>query len=192
MQTITPTRRSTTLAARGHGSCTHSCVYSPPLCVTMACRCNEVGYFQDAAPANHPTLVSRLDQPSSDEVIPLSEPLSYQTDPSLQRQCEWMFPAAFSSPPVPPVQNTNKAYGGWDMSVPRLFFATAHSALYVSLYTLNSCADRFGLIRRPLARRDDGGGGRHAAAHQRSANRHERRFPLLRPHYSERRRRRDR
>ncbi|KAI0029922.1 serine carboxypeptidase S28-domain-containing protein [Vararia minispora EC-137] len=69
--------------------------------------CNEVGYFQDAAPAGHPTLVSHLDQPSSDE-----------------RQCEWMFPAAFATPPVPPVQKTNAAYGGWDMSVPRLFFAT--------------------------------------------------------------------
>jgi len=69
--------------------------------------CNEVGYFQDAAPTGHPTLVSRLDQPSSDE-----------------RQCEWMFPQAFASPPVPPVQKTNAAYGGFNISVPRLFFAT--------------------------------------------------------------------
>ncbi|KZV70719.1 hypothetical protein PENSPDRAFT_578945 [Peniophora sp. CONT] len=74
--------------------------------------CNEVGYFQDAAPADHVTLVSRLDQPSSDE-----------------RQCEWMFPEAFSSPPVPDVEKTNAAYGGWDMKLPRVFFATAHRNL---------------------------------------------------------------
>ncbi|KAI0029923.1 serine carboxypeptidase S28-domain-containing protein [Vararia minispora EC-137] len=68
--------------------------------------CNEVGYFRDAAPAHLPTLVSRLVQPRRDE-----------------RQCQWMFPVAFASPPTPSAEETNTAYGGWDMSVPRLFFA---------------------------------------------------------------------
>lgn len=31
-------------------------------------RCNEVGFFQDGAPSYWPTLVTRLVQPSSDEV----------------------------------------------------------------------------------------------------------------------------
>jgi hypothetical protein len=43
-------------------------------------------------------------------------------------------PEAFTSPPVPLVENTNKAYGGWDMAVPRLFFATAHS-MFIFPYT---------------------------------------------------------
>lgn len=34
--------------------------------------CNEVGYFQDAAPLGVPSLVSRLVQPSADLVSPIS------------------------------------------------------------------------------------------------------------------------
>ncbi|KAI0047352.1 peptidase S28 [Auriscalpium vulgare] len=68
--------------------------------------CNEVGFFQDGAPEGQPTLVSRLDQPSSDE-----------------RQCQMFFPEAFSTPTVPNVDATNKAYDGWNLHVDRLFIA---------------------------------------------------------------------
>ncbi|TFY82708.1 hypothetical protein EWM64_g1304 [Hericium alpestre] len=69
--------------------------------------CNEVGFFQDTAPAGTPSLVSSLVQPSGDE-----------------RQCVMMFPEAFSSPPVPDVGKTNNAYGGWNAQAERLFYAT--------------------------------------------------------------------
>ncbi|KAA1473364.1 peptidase S28 [Dentipellis sp. KUC8613] len=70
--------------------------------------CNEVGFFQDSAPAGTPSLVSNLVLPSGDE-----------------RQCEMMFPEAFSSPPVPNVDKTNTAYGGWNAHADRLFYANA-------------------------------------------------------------------
>ncbi|THH05021.1 hypothetical protein EW146_g10013 [Bondarzewia mesenterica] len=66
--------------------------------------CNEVGFFQDSAPVNRPTLVSRLVQPIGDE-----------------RQCVQMFPGAFNSPSVPKADQTNAAYGGWNATVDRLF-----------------------------------------------------------------------
>ncbi|TFY55378.1 hypothetical protein EVG20_g9336 [Dentipellis fragilis] len=68
--------------------------------------CNEVGFFQDSAPVGTPSLVSRIVLPSGDE-----------------RQCEMMFPEAFSSPAVPNVGQTNKAYGGWSAHADRLFYA---------------------------------------------------------------------
>ncbi|KZV68144.1 peptidase S28 [Peniophora sp. CONT] len=68
--------------------------------------CNQFGFFQDSPPTGQTTLVSRLVQPSADET-----------------KCQWTFPAAFSSPPVPNVQQTNSMYGGWDMKVDRVFFA---------------------------------------------------------------------
>ncbi|KAA1477306.1 hypothetical protein DENSPDRAFT_933642 [Dentipellis sp. KUC8613] len=68
--------------------------------------CNEVGFFQDSAPVGTPSLVSRIVLPSGDE-----------------RQCEMMFPEAFSSPAVPNVGKTNKAYGGWSAHAERLFYA---------------------------------------------------------------------
>ncbi|KAI0065739.1 peptidase S28, partial [Artomyces pyxidatus] len=68
--------------------------------------CNEMGFFQDAAPAGHPSLVSSLVRASGAE-----------------RQCQMMFPAAFSSPPTPNVQKTNAAYDGWNLQVKRMFFA---------------------------------------------------------------------
>ncbi|THH17760.1 hypothetical protein EW146_g3119 [Bondarzewia mesenterica] len=79
--------------------------------------CNEVGFFQDAAPKGHPTIVSRLVQPAGDEARSCS-PLFF-----FRRQCELMFPAAFSKPPVPDVQKTNEAYDGWNLRVDHLFFA---------------------------------------------------------------------
>ncbi|KAI0293151.1 peptidase S28 [Multifurca ochricompacta] len=69
--------------------------------------CNQMGFLQESAPSGHPTLVSRLIQPIYDE-----------------RQCQQMFPAAFSSPPVPDVEKTNNAYGGFYLKADRLFTAT--------------------------------------------------------------------
>ncbi|KAH9855013.1 peptidase S28 [Lenzites betulinus] len=74
--------------------------------------CNEMGFYQDAAPLSHPTLVSRLLQPAYDE-----------------RMCAYYFPEAFahlSRPPVPNVAATNKAYDGWFVQVDHLFFANGH------------------------------------------------------------------
>jgi hypothetical protein len=34
-----------------------------------------------------------------------------------------MFPEAFTSPPEPPTAETNAMYAGWNVNVPRLFFA---------------------------------------------------------------------
>ena len=68
--------------------------------------CNEVGFFQDGAPEGTPTLASRLVQPAYDE-----------------RQCTYWFPQAFPKPHGPDVDAVNKAYGGWDVNIERLFFA---------------------------------------------------------------------
>lgn len=40
-----------------------------------------------------------------------------------QRQCANMFPQAFSSPPQPTTAKTNAKYDGWNVDIPRLFFA---------------------------------------------------------------------
>ncbi|KAF9267547.1 peptidase S28 [Marasmius fiardii PR-910] len=70
--------------------------------------CNQVGYLQDGAPNNVPTLVTRLVQPSYD-----------------LRQCQWMFPDVFSAPPDMDggVKQTNAKYHGWNLQVDKLFFA---------------------------------------------------------------------
>ncbi|KAJ8495908.1 hypothetical protein ONZ45_g12655 [Pleurotus djamor] len=69
--------------------------------------CNEVGYLQDGAPSNSPTIVTRLVQPAAD-----------------LRQCAMMFPKAFPrAPKTIPVQRVNTKYRGWDVKVDRLFFA---------------------------------------------------------------------
>ncbi|KAI0310241.1 peptidase S28 [Amylostereum chailletii] len=70
--------------------------------------CNEVGFLQDTAPDDQPSLVSRIVTVAGD-----------------QRQCQLMFPKAFPTPPVAKVDVTNAAYGGWNISVDRLFFANA-------------------------------------------------------------------
>ncbi|TFY59436.1 hypothetical protein EVG20_g7795 [Dentipellis fragilis] len=67
--------------------------------------CNEMGFFQDAAPAGMPSIVSQLIQPVA-------------SDMACSLLCH-----AFASPPVPNVQKTNEAYHGWDVKVDRLFFA---------------------------------------------------------------------
>jgi hypothetical protein len=40
-----------------------------------------------------------------------------------QRQCVNMFPEAFAYPPQPTTEETNTMYAGWDVDIPRLFFA---------------------------------------------------------------------
>ncbi|PPQ79519.1 hypothetical protein CVT25_003401 [Psilocybe cyanescens] len=68
--------------------------------------CNEVGYLQEGAPNNRPTLVTRLVQPAYD-----------------LRQCQQMFPAAFPRPPIPNTILTNIKYRGWNVRIKNLFFA---------------------------------------------------------------------
>ncbi|KDR84025.1 hypothetical protein GALMADRAFT_54306 [Galerina marginata CBS 339.88] len=68
--------------------------------------CNEVGYLQEGAPLFHPSLVTRLVQPSYD-----------------LRQCQQMFPAAFPLPPIPRTVITNLVYRGWNVKIKNLFFA---------------------------------------------------------------------
>ncbi|KAI0289107.1 hypothetical protein B0F90DRAFT_1871169 [Multifurca ochricompacta] len=53
--------------------------------------CNQMGFLQESALSGYPMLVSHLIQPIYDE-----------------RQCQQMFPAAFSSPPVPDVEKTTE------------------------------------------------------------------------------------
>ncbi|KZV68145.1 peptidase S28 [Peniophora sp. CONT] len=67
--------------------------------------CNEVGWFQDAAPLGHPTIVSRTLQPANQEV----------------RQCKYFFPEA---QPVSSARilKTDKTYKGWDLDVQTIFF----------------------------------------------------------------------
>ena len=69
--------------------------------------CNEVGYFRDAAPIGHPTLVSRLNQPSSDEVC-----VAYQSSfAELIRDTSRSANASCSSlphSPRPPSQQSKK------------------------------------------------------------------------------------
>lgn len=68
--------------------------------------CNQVGYLQEGPPVGVPALVTRLVQPPYDE-----------------RQCQYMFPAAFKTPPVPNIAATNAAYDGWNVKIDRIFFA---------------------------------------------------------------------
>ncbi|KAJ3558315.1 hypothetical protein NM688_g1003 [Phlebia brevispora] len=68
--------------------------------------CNEVGWFQDGAPTDEPTLVSRLIQPVYDE-----------------RQCNLWFPDAFTGTPTPNATGINTLYKGWNLQAENLFFA---------------------------------------------------------------------
>ncbi|KAG2749898.1 hypothetical protein P692DRAFT_201788590 [Suillus brevipes Sb2] len=68
--------------------------------------CNQIGFYQVGPPEGQPAIVSRILQPSF-----------------VERQCVNMFPEAFTSPPEPPTAETNAMYAGWNVNVPRLFFA---------------------------------------------------------------------
>ncbi|KAG9221311.1 hypothetical protein CCMSSC00406_0009422 [Pleurotus cornucopiae] len=69
--------------------------------------CNEVGYFQNGAPAGEPTIVSRI----------------FGVEDDL-RQCAFAFPQRFPEiPSTVDVEKINAAYGGWDVQIDRIFFA---------------------------------------------------------------------
>ncbi|KAG6835351.1 hypothetical protein H0H93_002272 [Arthromyces matolae] len=68
--------------------------------------CNEVGWFQESAPKDHPSLILRVLTPSYD-----------------LRQCGLMFPGAFPTGADPQVNRTNDLYQGWNVRQDRLFFA---------------------------------------------------------------------
>ncbi|KAG1811668.1 peptidase S28 [Suillus variegatus] len=68
--------------------------------------CNQVGWYQVGPPEGQPAIVSRILQPIYDE-----------------RQCVNMFPEAFTCPPQPTTTQTDTMYAGWNVNVPRLFFA---------------------------------------------------------------------
>ncbi|KAG2357279.1 peptidase S28 [Suillus spraguei] len=68
--------------------------------------CNQEGFYQVGPPEGQPAVVSRILQPSFDE-----------------RQCVYMFPEAFASPPNTHTAKTNAMYAGWNVNVSRLFFA---------------------------------------------------------------------
>lgn len=65
--------------------------------------CNEMGFLQNGAPEEVPTIVSRLITPAY-----------------IERQCTYYFPEAFSAPTAPRVDATNAAYGGWFVQADRL------------------------------------------------------------------------
>ncbi|TFK66312.1 hypothetical protein BDN72DRAFT_961863 [Pluteus cervinus] len=69
--------------------------------------CKEVGWLQNGAPTDRPTLVSRL------------VPTTYD-----MRQCQQMFPEAFPEIPITAdINNTNTVYAGWNAKIDRIFYA---------------------------------------------------------------------
>ncbi|KAG2049013.1 peptidase S28 [Suillus hirtellus] len=68
--------------------------------------CNQVGAYQVGPPGGQPAIVSRILQPIYEE-----------------RLCVNMFPQAFTYPPQPNTAQINAMYTGWNVNVPRLFFA---------------------------------------------------------------------
>ncbi|KAG2048971.1 hypothetical protein BDR06DRAFT_962018 [Suillus hirtellus] len=68
--------------------------------------CNQVGWYQVGPPEGQPAIVSRILQPINE-----------------QRLCVNMFPQAFTYPPQPNTAQINAMYTGWNVNVPRLFFA---------------------------------------------------------------------
>lgn len=65
----TPMTLSETTEGPGNGLCTPKTNFCPILRTNILhIRCNEVGFLQEGAPLNHPTLVTRLVQPAYDEV----------------------------------------------------------------------------------------------------------------------------
>ncbi|KAL7281910.1 hypothetical protein ACG7TL_003376 [Trametes sanguinea] len=69
--------------------------------------CTQFGWWQVGAPASQPSIVSRLVDRQWNE-----------------RQCVFMFPEAFSSPPVVFLDalRVNQQYGGWNTTTERLIF----------------------------------------------------------------------
>ncbi|KAG1828837.1 serine carboxypeptidase S28-domain-containing protein [Suillus variegatus] len=76
------------------------------VCGSEDAECNQVGWYQVGPPEGQPAIVSRILQPIYEE-----------------RQCMDMFPQAFAYPPQPTTTETDMMYDGWNLDVPRLFFA---------------------------------------------------------------------
>ncbi|CAE6424059.1 unnamed protein product [Rhizoctonia solani] len=68
--------------------------------------CNEFGFAQAGAPLGWPSIVTRL-------VVP----------PYDMRQCTYFYPKSFPKARFPNTLNINTRYKGWNVNVPRLFFA---------------------------------------------------------------------
>jgi hypothetical protein len=88
--------------------------------------CTEVGFFQDGAPTNVPSLVSRLVQPSMDRVSLLPDPDRYYLIIYSQRTCLYMFGSNYNNgvATLPNTGATNTKYKGWNTTHPRIYFAT--------------------------------------------------------------------
>ncbi len=52
---------------------------------------------------------------------------------SSQRQCQQSWPDYFKTPPKPAVDVTNAKYGGWNVSVDRLFYANGKRTVDIQL-----------------------------------------------------------
>jgi len=99
--------------------------------------CNQVGYLQDTAPANTPTLVSRLVKINSDK-----------------RQCALMFPEAFPSGSAPMeagVAKTNAKFHGWNLNVDKVFFANGHLDPWREATVSAETINRQSTARMPIA-----------------------------------------
>ncbi|TFK63556.1 hypothetical protein BDN72DRAFT_311679 [Pluteus cervinus] len=82
--------------------------------------CKEVGWLQNGAPADRPSLVSRL------------VPSTYD-----MRQCQQMFPAAFPKVPFAvDTNNTNTVYAGWNAKIDRIFYVNGQRKFRASILTL--------------------------------------------------------
>ncbi|CAE6447253.1 unnamed protein product [Rhizoctonia solani] len=68
--------------------------------------CNEFGFAQAGAPLGWPSIVTRL-------VVP----------PYDMRQCTYFYPKSFPKARLPNTLSINTKYKGWNVNVPRLFFA---------------------------------------------------------------------
>ena len=106
------------------------------------CSCNEVGWNQDGAPQNEPTLISRLLAPSYEEVCEWPKHSLYLGLTLKQRQCGYFFPEKFGTTvPRPDVDFVNSAWKGWNISVDHLFFANGKSQSHCPCHqNLHSCS----------------------------------------------------
>ncbi|EGO28580.1 hypothetical protein SERLADRAFT_354447 [Serpula lacrymans var. lacrymans S7.9] len=68
--------------------------------------CNQLGFSMVGPPEGQPAIVSRIVQPAY-----------------AQRACVNYFPEVFSAPRPPTTEETNAEYGGWNLTVDRLFSA---------------------------------------------------------------------
>jgi hypothetical protein len=94
--------------------------------------CNEVGYFQDGAPKDQPSLVSRLVQPDGDVVSAHFPDFTVLHLTFIQRTCTYYFPELYKNGVFSPnTNNTNVKYQGWDVRRPRIFFGTGRSKHYL-------------------------------------------------------------